>query len=728
MRLTLRTLLAWKDGLLPPDEARELGAKVEASVAARHLAERIKNAVARGPLPAVDTDPNTVAEYLDNCLAAEVLVPFERGCLESEARLAEVAACHQLLAEFIQAQGAAQTQAGGQTERVAPLEPAAEPATWTAPPAPSSPDSSRTVTVPAEPISRPAARKPATKAAWLSLLAALVLLTTLVGVLGWSLTRSPSNRRVAAPDVGAPVVNAVAVVDPAPRGAATPPPVTPPPVTPPPVTPPPEVPPPEVPPPEVPPLNGAPVEPERAPVEPAPPEPAPVVPPAQAVEPRVPFGDALAIIAPPQSPTAPVAAPVAAAAAVAPEPADLDPAVVGEFRVNAGPALLRRVEVAEGPAWAAVTVGQACDPPASLVAPTCGRPVIAGDGLQITVSPGTQLTLTRDADDTPRLTLGFGSAVIATDRPAMRIGITVGELVGVATLGPPGAVAVDVSLDRDAGADPEVALPRREARIMGLTTALSWQPTVADGAIADVPQEEIEREQSIPARSALVWSSAVPTAVERQTLASLPAWINAAADRLDRAAAEALAARFAAGDAVPAALQDLVAAGRSETRIAAAATLALIGEYGETARLLCGDLPGDALREEQWRSLEAAVVPLALARGPRAAAALAEAFAAHAPAGHGADLLRLARGLTDDELAAGGDAWLVAALDSPHLVIRRYAVKNLVEIAAIDGVDRLRYRPDRPDSLRQEGVRWWQTQQAQGRIRRAAPVAPDPLP
>ena len=719
MRLTLRTLLAWKDGLLPPDEARELGAKVEASVAARHLAERIKNAVARGPLPAVDTDPNTVAEYLDNCLAAEALVPFERGCLESEARLAEVAACHQLLAEFIRADAGVQTQTGGQAERMAPLEPVAEPSTWTAPPAPSSLDPSVTVTVAAEPVSRTAARKPATKAAWLSLLAALVLLTTLVGVLGWSLTRSPSSRRVAAPDVGAPAVNAVAVVEPAPRVAATPPPVAPPPPEP--------------------PLNvAAPVEPEPAPVEPAPvepatpepapPEPAPVVPPAQAVEPRVPFGDALAIVAPPQSQAAPVAAPAAAAAAVAPEPADHDPAASGEFRVSAGPALLRRVEAAEGPAWAAVTVGQACDLPASLVAPTCGRPVIAGDGLQITVSPGTQLTLTRDADDTPRLTLGFGSAVIATDRPAMQIGITVGELVGVATLGSPGAVAVDLSLDRDAGADPEVAPPRREARIMGLTTALSWQPTAADGAIADVPQEEIEREQSIPARSALVWSSAAPTSVERQTLASVPAWINAVPDRLDRAAAEALAARFTAGDAVPAALQDLVAAGRSETRIAAAATLALIGEYGETARLLCGDLPGDALREEQWRALEAAVVPLALARGPRAAAALAEAFAAHAPAGRGADLLRLARGLADEELAAGGDAWLVAALDSPHLVIRRYAAKNLVEIAAVDGVDRLRYRPDRPDSLRQEGVRWWQTQQAQGRIRRAAPVAPDPLP
>ena len=42
MRLTLRTLLAWLDGVLPAEEQRELGEKVAAHQVATHLADRIR--------------------------------------------------------------------------------------------------------------------------------------------------------------------------------------------------------------------------------------------------------------------------------------------------------------------------------------------------------------------------------------------------------------------------------------------------------------------------------------------------------------------------------------------------------------------------------------------------------------------------------------------------------------------------------------------------------------
>jgi hypothetical protein len=106
MRLTLRTLLAWLDGVLPDDEQQQLGAKVSSSAMATHLVERIRGAVGRAAIGApklegrgLTEDINSVAEYLDNTLSSEQLEAFERICIESEVHLAEVAACHGLLAE-----------------------------------------------------------------------------------------------------------------------------------------------------------------------------------------------------------------------------------------------------------------------------------------------------------------------------------------------------------------------------------------------------------------------------------------------------------------------------------------------------------------------------------------------------------------------------------------------------------------------------------------------------
>ena len=107
MRLTLRTLLAWLDGVLPDDEQQELGRKVSSSVVATHLVERIRAAVGRTAIGAprpdgrgLTEDPNSVAEYLDNTLSSDQLEAFERICIESELHLAEVAACHGILAQL----------------------------------------------------------------------------------------------------------------------------------------------------------------------------------------------------------------------------------------------------------------------------------------------------------------------------------------------------------------------------------------------------------------------------------------------------------------------------------------------------------------------------------------------------------------------------------------------------------------------------------------------------
>lgn len=104
MRLTLRTLIAYLDDELQPDQAKEIGLKLGESGYATALVERIKEVMRRRRLSAPELfgkgaglDPNLVAEYLDSELTPTEVVDVEKICLDSDMHLAEVAACHQIL-------------------------------------------------------------------------------------------------------------------------------------------------------------------------------------------------------------------------------------------------------------------------------------------------------------------------------------------------------------------------------------------------------------------------------------------------------------------------------------------------------------------------------------------------------------------------------------------------------------------------------------------------------
>lgn len=104
MRLTLRTMLASMCGLLEPEDAKELDEKIQGSQLATKLAKRIPQLVNKRELdaPRLDAksayaDPNSVAEYLDGLLSPERTAEFDRVCLKSDVRLAEVASCFEVL-------------------------------------------------------------------------------------------------------------------------------------------------------------------------------------------------------------------------------------------------------------------------------------------------------------------------------------------------------------------------------------------------------------------------------------------------------------------------------------------------------------------------------------------------------------------------------------------------------------------------------------------------------
>lgn len=105
MALTLRTLLAFFDDLLAPTQTKTIGRQIGRNHAAQKLLSRMKDLLRqpslKAPPPLAEgdwQDPNEVAEYLDHTLPRRDIPAFERATIESDEQLAEVAACHRVLA------------------------------------------------------------------------------------------------------------------------------------------------------------------------------------------------------------------------------------------------------------------------------------------------------------------------------------------------------------------------------------------------------------------------------------------------------------------------------------------------------------------------------------------------------------------------------------------------------------------------------------------------------
>jgi len=756
MRLTLRTLLAWMDGVLPADAAGQLAEKVAGSAVAQTLANRIRDVVTRPAIAApppegrgLAADANSAAEFLDNVLPADRLAEFERVCIESDMQLAEVADCHRLLADLTAGRVAAGEVDATLAERLRAIARAERAAAVARPvdrPAFEAAAGSRDVafsdTVFVSPASRVSASKAPSSAAsparaWILAGSAAAALVALLGVLGWSLAgggrRDVAVRPAAAiesppivdsspesPDATAapPSPPVVPAAEPPAAPAAEPPTVVSEPAAPPPV--------PAPPPADTP----APIA-----VRESPPGAPPAVPPSPQPEPpasgaaaaaiaaRVPQGEALAIAAPSAvaapAPPAPAADEPVPAATAAPKPAAA--VVAGPFVLLVGSAAAPQqpLEWQARPAAAAVAL------PAELVSPPFSQPELVIGGLRIRLQPSTRAAVVTDTDGGVRLEVLFGRAVVVADDPAARLGITAAGLVGRVRAGLEAPLGIEVVLDREPGSDPAAGAATRRARLVS-AGGIAWEQTAEDGGPVQQPLGGFDPQGRVPAGAVAEWSSVTPDVVVMTPATAVPGWLAGRIDveAADRQAALGLASRLPAAGAAQAALRQLAADPRGEQRVLAAATLALLGDYDEAVRQLSAESQGRELYAGQWAKLESLTVPLALARGANAAARFAKACAEQAPPGTADAVTRLARGFTPADLAAGADAWLVDALDDPHLVVRRYAFQRLMELTNPTAVDRLRYRPDgRPDQ-RRDGVEWWRRQQQDGRLRGTPPAPP----
>ncbi|MCS7160117.1 MAG: hypothetical protein RMJ19_06565 [Gemmatales bacterium] len=101
--LPLKTVLAYLDDTLEPQQLRQVRTQIEQDAELRHLVERIQRvlrdpAVHREGSEASELPPaELIARYVEGTLPEEEAAALEQRCLESDVLLAEVATCHQLI-------------------------------------------------------------------------------------------------------------------------------------------------------------------------------------------------------------------------------------------------------------------------------------------------------------------------------------------------------------------------------------------------------------------------------------------------------------------------------------------------------------------------------------------------------------------------------------------------------------------------------------------------------
>ncbi len=752
MRLTLRYLLAYMDEQLEPADAEELAAKLEKSEYAKSLLHRIRDVTRRLRLgaPRLDArgmgfDANTVAEYLDNALPDDRVPDFEKICLESDMHLAEVAACHQILAlvlgEPAQVDPAARKRMYGLA--------ASPPARIDQPSPTPQPKSAKDrrprakrkkLKVPEylKESPPPRSRRRLLGALALLLLAGAVLLT----ILGpGGLWRSTFGRG-GSPPAGS-MVDSAAELAASPQTQAKPPSAqriraagearrTPTPVK----------------------AKGGKSKPgssrpsaqpkrpqlDRPDVDDRQPEPSD----AQAPEPPQPDQGAKgadqtppqaegAVAGPSRDPTNvdDDGAPAATEAAPEPQPAgeQATPAADTDDEGAAPTANLGRLILEHDVLlrWQPASAERAAG---CWVRLTDRSPIYAGDlllalpnydphltlvdAVTVQVLGGTRLELLApDESGTVGVRLVSGRIMVwSNGKPAARLRVVAGDYQGTLVLDDPDATAgIEVRRELQPGADPTQHPSLVMVDLYANSGDISWQAADGDVTLLKAPGNLPLHGRPLPPQPPEDGGAAEDADAEQGAGVRLPAWMTSSSlSPIDKRAADIVEQHLARPErAVSLGLRELFADRRVEVRLLATQCLAETGEFD-----IFPGIFNDASYRAIWaKALESLRSQLALS--PQAALTISDAFArARGPRAH--SLLRMLYGYSDEQLAAGAAAELVAALEHEDLDARVLAFLNLREITGVSHY----YEPHGNPKKREQSVRVWRERLEKGDVVRKA--------
>lgn len=681
MRLTLRTMLAYLDRTLDHTDADELSEKIQESEFATGLVHRIRSATRHLRLGApklhgkgVGQDPNSVAEYLDSTLPQERVPDFERVCLESDVQLAEVAACHQILARVLGEPAHIETDMRERMYNIEELgRKKAEAEKVAAPPVTNDHAEEKAVIESYEEVAEKTAIKP-----W----AIAIALLLLIGVLFAAMGPLDSNHPVLGslfPD-DTPIANGPEadpkVTDPAPKGKV------------------PDA--PQVDPKGQEPKSPGVAEPNVAPTEPV------TEPPATPVEPAKsdPGGDAkspTAITDPALTPAVdPKSAPV-------PEPAPATPVVREVGRYLSSEQALLRFDNTEN-SWSRLQAPSVLRSGDRLtVLPTFRPPVVLTNSIQMIFAGSSAAEIgVPDENDAPNVSLSYGRAVFVTaGKAGAQAHLVLDGRAGSVTFGDAtSAMAVEVTKYLPPGVNPEETTAQRVIQLFATGAEITWSDGKNDVTIA-------------PGNVLTMIDDKAP---DMFATGDAPGWIDLQPlTDGERLASRGLEPFLKLDRPVSLSMQEQVSFRKVEVASLAIRSLSHLGLYEPLV-----DSLGNEWQHSYWPA-HFDELRAAIARSPAGAESVR--ISIEKSSGAEAELLyRLLWMFSPKQLADGEAGHLVELLEHDSMPVRVLAYENLLRITGRNFF----YKPEREAERQKDKIRRWRELLDQGQILYVTEPAPLP--